>query len=47
MSRLFIGNLPNDSREDDVRRVFGEKAQIRELILKNGYAFIVRGIEES
>ena len=43
MSRLFVGNLPLDTREDDVRRVFSSKADIRELTMKNGYAFVVRG----
>lgn len=45
MARLFVGNLPNDAREDDVRRMFAEKAQLRELIMKSGYAFVVRGSE--
>lgn len=43
MSRLYVGNLPNDVREDDLRRVFGEKAQIRDVTMRNGFAFVVRG----
>lgn len=42
MSRLHVGNLPHDAREDDLRRIFGEKAQIREVIMKNGFAYVVR-----
>jgi RNA recognition motif-containing protein len=42
MSRLYVGNLPQDAREDDLRRLFSDKAQVRELTMKNGFAFIVR-----
>ena len=46
MARLFVGNLPNDAREEDLRRVFSDKAQIRDLTLRNGFAFVVRGRRE-
>lgn len=42
MARLYVGNLPNDVREDDLRRMFSEKAQIRDMTVKAGFAFIVR-----
>lgn len=43
MSRLYVGNLPSEAREDDLRRLFSTKAEVRDVTMKNGFAFIVRG----
>lgn len=41
MSRLFVGHLPYDARERDLERVFREYGDIREVIVKKGYGFVV------
>lgn len=40
-SRVYIGRLPNSARERDVERFFKGYGNVREVILKNGYGFVV------
>jgi len=41
MSRLYIGRLSDTARERDVERFFKGYGRIREIVLKNGYGFVV------
>ena len=40
-SRLYIGRLSYHVRERDIERFFKNYGRIRELLLKNGYGFVV------
>jgi RNA recognition motif-containing protein len=42
MSRLYIGRLSDSARERDVERFFKGYGRLREIVLKNGYGFVVR-----
>jgi|SRR6218665_2437559 len=41
MSRLYVGRLPNSAREKDVEKFFKGYGKINEIVLKNGYGFVV------
>lgn len=41
MSRLYVGRLSDSARERDVERFFKGYGRIREIVLKNGYGFVV------
>lgn len=41
-SRVYVGRVPNNARERDVEKFFKGYGSIREVILKNGYGFVVR-----
>ena len=39
--QIFIGKLPRGFTEDDVEKEFGRFGKHSELIMKNGFAFMV------
>ena len=41
-TRVYVGRLSNRARERDVEKFFKGYGRIREVILKNGYGFVVR-----
>jgi len=44
-SRIYIGHLPYGVRERDIEKFFKGFGRIREILLKNGYGFIVSNLE--
>lgn len=40
-SRVYIGNLPSRATERDVEHFFRGYGRIREVMLKNGFGFVV------
>lgn len=40
-ARLYIGRLSDVARDRDVERFFKGYGRIREIVLKNGYGFVV------
>lgn len=40
-NRVYIGRLSHRVRDKDVERMFRSYGRIRELVLKNGYGFVV------
>lgn len=40
-SRVYIGRLSYQVRERDIERFFKGYGRIREILLKNGYGFVV------
>jgi RNA recognition motif-containing protein len=41
-ARVYLGRLANSARERDIEKFFKGYGKIREIILKEGYGFIVR-----
>jgi RNA recognition motif-containing protein len=39
---VYVGHVPNNARERDLEKFFKGYGSIREVILKNGYGFVVR-----
>jgi len=39
--QIYVGQLSQSIREEDLREAFGEFGEIKDLILKSGFAFIV------
>lgn len=44
-SRIYIGHLPYGVRERDVEKFFKGFGRIKEILLKNGYGFIVSNLK--
>jgi len=44
-TRVYIGGLPYGVREKDLERFFKGYGRIRDILIKNGYGFVVRTIE--
>ena len=42
-TRLYVGQLPRDSREKDVERFF-KGFELRDIALKDGFCFVVRNL---
>lgn len=40
-TRVYVGRVPNDAREKDVERFFKGYGRLREVLMKNGYSFVV------
>lgn len=40
-TRVYIGHLSYHARERDVERFFKDYGRIRDVMLKNGYGFVV------
>ena len=40
-TRLYIGRISYHAREKDVERFFKGYGRVRDLMLKNGYGFVV------
>ena len=47
MSKVFIGNLPDRARGEDVEDFLGRYGRIREISLKNGYGLWNTGISHA
>ena len=41
MSRLYLGNIPFDTRKKEVEKFFRDYGAIEEINMKYGYAFVV------
>lgn len=41
---MYLGRLPYHVREDDVERFVKGYGRVRDIMLKNGYGFVVRKI---
>jgi len=44
-SRIYVGHLPYGVQERDVKKFFKGFGRIREILLKNGYGFIVSNLK--
>ena len=40
-SRVYVGRLSYDCREKDLQKFFHGYGKIREILIKNGFAFVV------
>lgn len=40
MTQLYVGNLSADGDEKAIRALFGKYGAVREVLMKNGYAFV-------
>jgi len=40
MPRVYVGGIPSDCRDKDLDRFFKNYGRIRDILIKNGYAFI-------
>lgn len=41
MGRIYVGKLARSTRERDIERFFRGYGKIKEIALKQGYAFVV------
>ena len=41
MPRLYVGGIPSDCRERDIDKFFRKYGRISDVLMKNGYAFVV------
>ena len=39
-TRVYVGRIPRDARESDLRDHFGTVATPRDILLKDGYGFM-------
>lgn len=44
-TKLFVGNLNRDAREEEMREFFGRLGEVRSVQVRNGYGFVVRLID--
>lgn len=40
-TRVYVGRLSNDTREKDLERFFKGYGRLTEVLMKNGYSFVV------
>ncbi len=40
MTQLYVGNLSAEGDEKAIRLLFGKYGPVREVLMKNGYAFV-------
>ena len=40
-TRVYVGRLPYDVRERDVEKFFKGYGRVREILMKDGFAFVV------
>ena len=40
MTQLYVGNLSAEGDEKAIRALFGKYGAVREVLMKNGYAFV-------
>ena len=40
MTQLYVGNLSAEGDEKAIRALFGKYGTVREVLMKNGYAFV-------
>lgn len=43
-TRVYIGGLPYGVREKDLERFFKGYGRIRDILIKNGYGFVVSSV---
>lgn len=43
-SRVYVGGLPYGVRERDLERFFKGYGRTRDILIKNGYGFVVSGL---
>jgi len=41
VARVYVGRVPNHARDRDVERFFKGFGRIRDIMVKNGYCFVV------
>jgi len=41
MTRIYVGGIASDCRERDLDKFFKNYGRIRDILIKNGYAFVV------
>jgi RNA recognition motif-containing protein len=41
MSRVYVGGIHAKTRERDLEKFFNKYGRLREILLKNGYGFVV------
>lgn len=46
-SRVYVGGLPYGVRERDLERFFKGYGRTRDILIKNGYGFVVRNLSFS
>lgn len=44
-SRVYVGGLPYGVRERDLERFFKGYGRTRDILIKNGYGFVVRNLK--
>lgn len=42
MSKLYVGNLPEEVKEKDIRELFNAFGEVEEVAVFRGFAFVVR-----
>ena len=40
MTQLYVGNLSAEGDEKSIKALFGHYGNVREVLMKNGYAFV-------
>ncbi len=40
MTQLYVGNLSTEGDEKSIKSLFGRYGTVREVLMKNGYAFV-------
>lgn len=45
-SRVYVGGLPYGVRERDLERFFKGYGRTRDILIKNGYGFVVSGLNK-
>lgn len=43
-SRVYVGGLPYGVRDRDLEKFFKGFGRIRDILIKNGYGFVVSGV---
>ena len=46
MPRLYVGGIPSDCRERDIDKFFRKYGRISDVLMKNGYAFVVSSMNK-
>jgi len=40
-TRVYVGRVPMDARDKDIEKFFKGYGRLREILMKNGYTFVV------
>ena len=43
-TRVYVGRVPNNTREKDVERFFKGYGKLRDVLMKPGYTFVVNNL---
>merc|ERR1719414_821637 len=46
-TKMYVGNLQRDTQEDDLRNAFERYGGIEEIVMKEGFAFVIMQDEKS